>query len=111
VIEIENITDEPIQQHSIILEDFEVILTLRFYFKSSMWVIDAEYDGKTVKGLKLSVGVLHMLSQNQPFDFEVTDNSGSGLDPFEIGDFLEGRCNLYMLERADMVGIRNGIEV
>jgi hypothetical protein len=63
-----------------------------------------------VYGLKLSVGVLHMLSQNQPFDFICVDKSGNGIDPFTRTDFSGGRCEIYLLEAADMVQIR-GVEV
>ena len=56
-------------------------------------------------------GSLHMVSQNQPFDFEVLDNSGLGIDPFKLDDFSAGRCSLYVLERDDMVSIRYGAEV
>jgi len=111
MIEVQNITDEPIQIHIIIFDEGDITLTLRFLPKTEMWFFDVEYNGKSTKGLKLSVGSLHMVSQNQPFDFEVSDNSGSGVDPFKADDFSSGRCSLYMLERDDMVSIRYGAEV
>lgn len=103
---IQNITNEPIQRHTIVFDESEIILTLRFYPRTQVWCMDAEYLDWQVFGLKLSVGVLHMISQNQPFDFIVTDNSGEGFDPFQRTDFQSGRCNLYLLEPADMVRIR-----
>jgi len=69
-------------------------------------MFDAEFGNNQVYGLKLSVGVLHMLSQNQPFDFICIDRSGNGIDPFQGQDFSGGRCNIYMLEAADMELIR-----
>jgi hypothetical protein len=107
---IQNITDEPIQRHTILFEKAEIIFTLRFYPRTQIWMFDAEFGDKKVYCLKLSVGVLHMLSQNQPFDFVCIDRSGNGIDPFTRQDFSGGRCNIYMLEAADMVLIR-GIEV
>jgi len=111
MIKIQNLTDEPIQQHIVIFNRSEITLTLRFWPKTELWTFDATYNNKSVYGLKLSVGVLHILSQNQPFDFIVTDNSGSGIDPFKRDDFSSNRCALYMLEASDMVRIRNGAEV
>jgi len=111
VIEIENITAEAIQRHLIVLEESEVILTLRYYPKSLIWCFDAEFLNKRTLGIKLSVGALHMVSQNQPFDFEVIDNSQLGIDPFQITDFSSNRCTLLMLERDDMVIIRQGAQV
>ena len=106
-----NLTDETLQKHTILFEESEVIFTIRFYPKTEIWCFDAEYNGKSVFGLKLSVGVLHMVSQNQPFDFVVSDNSNNGLDPFKIDDFSGGRCNIFILDTDDMVQVRNGAEV
>lgn len=108
---ITNITDETIQRHIIVFEESEIILTLRYYPKTQHWTFDAEFAGRAVYGVKLSVGVLHMTSQNQPFDFFVTDRSGNGIDPFQINDFTSGRCRLYMLETEEMVAVRAGAEV
>lgn len=107
---LQNITDEPIQRHTIIFEESEITFKLRFYPKSEMWCFDASFGDWSVFGLKLSVGVLHMLSQNKPFDFIVTDESGIGIDPFQKTDFSSGRCKIYLLESADLVQ-RRGDEV
>jgi hypothetical protein len=108
--QITNITAEPIQRHLILFNGSEITLTLRFYPKAQMWCFDAEYNGRKMLGLKLTCGVLHMLSQNQPFDFIVADTSGEGLDPFRWNDFSGGRCKLYILESDDMTEYR-GVEV
>jgi hypothetical protein len=103
---IQNITSEPIQRHTVLLPDGEITLTLRFYPRTQIWAMDAEYRGWAVYGLKMSLSVLHMLSQNQPFDFTVIDNSNSGIDPFQRNDFSSGRCELIMLERDEIRQIR-----
>lgn len=108
---IQNISNEPIQRHSIIIDEFEVVLRLRFYPKTQHWTFDVEYEGAAVYGIKLSLGVLHMVSANFPFDFAVVDNSGTGLDPFQRDDFVNGRCTLYMLEADEMEEVRGGAEI
>ena len=105
---VENITDEAIQRHTIIFDESEIVLTLRFFPKNDFWSMSVEYNDYQVFGIKLSVGVLHITSGNMPFDFTVTDNSGNGIDPFRRTDFSSGRCSLYMFEREDMVEIRRG---
>jgi hypothetical protein len=104
--QIENITTDPIQDHTIFFDESEITLTLRFYPRTQIWCFDVEFGEWAVYGIKCSVGVLHIRSQNKPFDFFVTDESGSGIDPFQLSDFSTGRCNLYMLESDDMVEIR-----
>ena len=105
-----NIGSEPIQRHTLIFQETEIILTLRFYPTITQWFFDATYKDFKVFGIKLSLGVLHMRSRNQPFDFVVLDNSGTGLDPFQIDDFAEGRCSLFLADPEDMAAIR-GAEV
>jgi hypothetical protein len=65
-----------------------------------------EYKSWRIDNVKLSCGSLHMRQENKPFDFIVTDNSPAGLDPFQLNDFIDGRCSLYMLEADDMTDIR-----
>lgn len=103
---VQNITGEPIQRHNILFQESEIVLTLRFYPRTQIWAFDAQWQDWNVYGIKLSVGVLHIESQNQPFDFLVTDATGEGFDPFRANDFLDGRCALYILEADDMADIR-----
>jgi len=107
---IQNIGSEAIQKHTILFGDSEIILTLRFYPKQTIWCLDAQYGNKSILGVKLSVGTLHMLSKNFPFDFIVIDLLGNGIDPFKRNDFSDNRCELYLLEASDMSSIR-GVEV
>ena len=106
MIEIENIGNEAVQRHVILFEETEIILTLRFLPMVSIWIFNIEYKGRTANGFKLSTQTPHMLSQNFPFDFIVTDNNGTGLDPIDKNDFLNGRCSLYMLEPDDIEKLR-----
>lgn len=105
-VRINNITSEAFQRHTIVLDDQEVELTLRFLPTVEGWFFDVTFGGRTVKGFKLALNTLHMVSQNFPFDFVSEDLSGRGIDPFRIGDFIENRCALYMLQTDDMTEIR-----
>jgi len=105
-LQITDIDGDAHQRHTILLDDSEVVLSLRFHPTVEMWVTDVEYGGRKVSGVKLSVGVMHMRSQNFPFDIVVTDNTGQGLDPLRLDDFESGRCSLYVLNAADMEVIR-----
>ncbi|MDF1593741.1 MAG: hypothetical protein P1P89_19715 [Desulfobacterales bacterium] len=108
MIQITNLTDEPNQRHTVIFEESEIVVKLRFFPRHHFWSMDVVYGTYQVFGVKLSVGALHIESGNQPFDFTVMDNSGNGIDPYRINDFSNGRCSLYMFERADMLLIRDG---
>ena len=105
-----NITADPIQRHTILFEESEIVLDLRFYPRQNFWAGSVEYKEKAVKGFKLTVEVLHLLNTVFPFDFVVLDNSGNGIDPFLIDDFSNLRCSIYLLEPSDIEIIR-GMEV
>ena len=105
--QIVNITQTANQQHTIALEDQEITLSLRFYPTIEQWNFDVEFKEKKVIGVRLSLGTLHIISANLPFDFIVIDGSGEGIDPFKVDDFVvDGRCKLYILDPAEMELIR-----
>lgn len=105
-----NINQNAFQEHIILFGESEVTLILRYASVVQQWFFDATYKDFTITGIKLAVDTLHMLSANQPFDFIVTDESKSGLDPFKLSDFADNRTLLYILEADDMEQIR-GVEV
>ena len=104
-LQIENITDEAYQEHILVFEESIIELTLRFYPTTQIWCFDAAYKEKSVNGIKLSAGVLHMRSRNFPFDFVVS--TSEGIDPYRINDFSERRCELYLVTREEMETVRN----
>ena len=103
---LQNITDEAHQRHTVVFEESEIILSLRYLPTVEMWVAGVEYKGHEVRGFKLTVGVLHIRSANLPFDFYVTDDAAAGLDPIRIDDFSTDRCSIYLFESDDMEDIR-----
>lgn len=103
---INNITESREQQHIILFNEFEINFNLKYLSVAESWIVDVTYKEKTIYGVKLSVGVLHMKAQNYPFDFVVIDNENLGLDPVRIDDFSLNRCSIFMLESDDMENIR-----
>lgn len=104
--ELRDLTSEAHQEHLIVLNDDEVTLEMRFLSVTQIWVINVFYKNRSIIGVKLSLGVLHIFAKNLPFDFIVTDNSGLGVDPYAIDDFVSGRCSLFILDPSDMEAIR-----
>jgi len=103
---INNISDEGDQTHEVILPNGDVTLRIRFHSSIGMWKLSVTYKEKSINGVKLSAGVLHMRSANFPFDFILEDTSGNGLDPYKVDDFSTDRCILYMLSADEMTEIR-----
>jgi hypothetical protein len=104
-----SLTDNPFQSLVIPIGEAELTLTLRFYPTISVWAMDCHYDGAIVRdvdGVKLSVGTLHLMGANLPFDFMVLDTTGAGFDPYAQDDFSSGRRQLIMLEPSEIAALR-----
>lgn len=103
---ITNISDETRQRHTILFNNSEIILNIIFLPFVEKWFFNVSYKDFILSGTKMSVGVLHMLSSGQPFDFIILDNSDNGLDPFKRDDFSSGRCSMFLIEPDEMQDIR-----
>jgi len=101
-----DITSDASQEHTVTLEDNELVLSLRFLSVVACWFMDVDYKGKKITGVKVSNSTLHMDAKGYPFDFYCVDNSGFKLDPYKLDDFESARCSLYILDPADMEEIR-----
>lgn len=108
--QITNITDEPSQRHTLLAGDEEITLTLNFYEVTEMWCFDVAWRGVQVNGFMISLGCLHIQALNWPFDFFCSVADGSGMAPFRLGDFSEGRCEMYFVTAEEMIE-RRGLEV
>lgn len=106
MIKIINITNDPIQRHTIATDARDVILRLYFIATVQSWFIDVQYGDLAVYGVRLVIGARHLPSAGMPLDFIVGDNLNLGIDPFSIDDFQNERVSLYMLEASDMEEIR-----
>jgi len=104
--QIENIGDEGFQNHNILLADGDINLQIRFLSSVQFWQMSVTYQGKSINGVKMSCGVIHMRSANFPFDFIITDESGAGIDPYKSDDFSSGRNIVYLLDSDEMEQIR-----
>jgi len=108
--QVTNITDEPRQRHVLLVGDEEITVNLYFWETSEFWSMDISWRGEQFNGFMLSLGCLHIRSLNWPFDFFVSTTDSSGLAPFRLGDFSEGRCEMYFVDAAEMQDLR-GLEV
>jgi hypothetical protein len=108
--EIINITDEPRQRHVLLVGDEEIVIILNFWQVSEFWTFDVSWRNERYNGFMLSLGCLHIQALNWPFDFFCATTDSSGLAPFRLGDFSEGRCELYFVTAEEMQE-RRGLEV
>ena len=103
---IDNITTENFQRHTILFQDREIVLHLKFFTMLQQWFFDVEYKDFSLFGKHIAVNTYHLITSNQPFDIIALDNSQVGLDPFRFNDFSSGRVSLLLLEPDDLTKIR-----
>lgn len=108
--QITNITDEPSQRHVLLVDDEEITLILNFYAVTEMWSFDVSWREVRFNGFMISLGCLHIQALNWPFDFFCLATDGSGMAPFRLTDFIEGRCEMYFVTDTEMQD-RRGLEV
>lgn len=102
------ITNQPKQKHTVILENNETfVLSLEFIEQQRLWIYSIEYNDFVLNGSRL-VQSKNMLRQfKNLIPFGLLCNSDISLDPFSIDDFTlqednTFRFNLYVLN-ADEV--------
>lgn len=100
------ITDEPYQAHTLLLDEGEAVLELRFLPAVQIWIMSVTHGEKVRTGIKLSASVYHLRSYGFEFDFVVTLTDGSGIDPFRVDDFASGRCEIYFVSPEEMQVVR-----
>ena len=110
MLKVNNITSDAIQRHTLLVDDLEVSIQLRFLPAVEAWFLSVGLNNRLLHGVKLSASVLHMRGYNYPFDFAVRLTDGSGIDPFKLDDFETGRCELYYVTKDEMEALR-GLEV
>lgn len=103
-----NISDEPIQDHHILIDGVLVDIQLRFMPTIQCWFMSIKVGEYIMNGVKMSGSTLHIDYMNLPFDFLVIVTDESKLDPFRIDDFVTGRCELYVVTAEEMAQVRGG---
>lgn len=103
-----NLSDEPIQDHHLIIDGILVDVRLRFMPTVQSWFMNVSAGGKTINGVRMAGSTLHIPYMNFPFDFVVYVNDKTKLDPFRVDDFVTGRCELYVVTADEMAQWRGG---
>jgi hypothetical protein len=94
MIQIENITADPHQEHTIEIIGGTVTLVLKYHNQIECWTMDITKGDKSVYGVRLATGTKHIESCNMGIEFYVVGDGD--IDPFQLDDFETGRCALVM---------------
>lgn len=98
-----DITDNPKQEMSVLLDDGKMVIIRLYYIESQIgWFFDVEYEGivSTCHRVTNSPNIMREKINIYPFGIgcSVTD----GQEPWFINDFSVGRASLYVLSKEDV---------
>jgi hypothetical protein len=101
-----NISDNPSQEFTLVGENGEQIPFLLYYMPSQQsWFFNISYNGITANGVKVAVNpnVLRFAKNYFPFGLAVWSNDTSAAnEPYYLTDFANDRIRLYLLNQTDV---------
>lgn len=103
---VNGITADPHQSHTLLMDDRQIVLTLRFLPVVQSWFMSLAYEDWRIDNIRLALNVSLISQSNQPFDFVVTDTDGLGVDPMTERCFETGRIELYFATAEELQEIR-----
>ena len=101
MIQITNLSDEPHQKTTILLNDnTSVVVTLDFFPRIQKWILGVSRSNFLYNGMALCIHPNMLRSFRKSIPFGISWASLDGVDPFDVGDFLNGRVQLYVLDNT-----------
>lgn len=107
---INEITNEPRQNHKLILDDGTVIdLSLRYVSNQQGWFYSIVYGSFELNNRRIvtSPNMLRQFQKFLSFGFAVTTTDGG--EPVFINDFQNGRAKFYLLNSDDVLSVEEDI--
>lgn len=109
---VDNLTDAADQTTTLILPDNTTAsLRLRYRPRTQRWVADLTYApaGLTINGLNICClpNVLRPWRRILPFGLAFMTPDFT--DPFQLTDFLTGRCSVYLLTAEDVAAVEETV--
>ncbi len=110
---VDNLTDAADQTTTLILDDnTAATLRLRYKPRTKRWIADVAYApaGLDMKGMNVCAlpNVLRPWRRLIPFGLAFV-TPGFLTDPFDINDFLTGRCVVYLLNAEDVKAVESTV--
>lgn len=95
--QIENLSSDTIQTHTLLTDIDDIELTLTFYPSISAWSMDIVYQNITINGVAVSLNVPLLHDSRLPFTIVAVARDNPDIEPSLLDDFSSSRVNLYLL--------------
>lgn len=110
---VDNLTDAADQTTTLILPDnTAATLRLRYRPRTQRWTADVGYAPKNFQANGINVcalpNILRAWRRILPFGLAFV-TPGFLTDPFQLSDFLTGRCSVYLLNADDVAAVESTV--
>lgn len=102
MIQVTNLSDAANQLSTVTLADGSTLsLNLIFRAATQRWTVSATRGDFTVNDVNMCLNPNLLRAFRETIPFGLTIISTDGADPFDINDWINGRCLLYVLDNTD----------
>ena len=112
--QINNLTNEPVQEMQIFTEDGNTLyLTIYYYITQKSWFFDFTFGDYTCKGSRITItpNAIRHLQNILPFGIAFLTKDGSKVEPYSLDDFASKRVTINILNSDEVQEIENSIYV
>ncbi|WP_334472435.1 phage baseplate plug family protein [Arsenophonus sp. PmNCSU2021_1] len=95
--QIENLSSDPVQTHTLLTDIDDIELTLTFHPSISAWNMDITYRNIAINGVAVSLNVPLLHDSRLPFTIVAVARDNRDIEPSLLDDFASGRVVLYLL--------------
>lgn len=107
---IDNLSDDAFQKVDVVLDDGSLAtFELRYLPSGQRWVVDITNGSFVVRAVGLCNHPNILRQFRKVLSFGLMCQSVDGTDPAYIQDFVNGRCQLLVLNGADVAAIENDL--
>jgi hypothetical protein len=109
---VDNLTDAADQTTTLILPDnTAATLRLRFRPRTGRWVADVGYaaTGFQANGINVCCLPNILRAWRRTLPFGIAFMTADFTDPFQLTDFLTGRCSVYLLNEEDVASVEETV--
>ncbi len=110
--QINNLTNEPVQQFQVFTEDSTTLyIKLYYYVTQKSWFFDFSFGDYVCTGSRVTItpNALRHLKNILPFGIAFLTTDGSNVEPYSLEDFASGRVTVNILSSDEVTEIENEV--
>ena len=105
---ISNITNDAHQILTLIgIPGIQITMTLDYNPRTTQWILGVNDGTTSIQGLAITASPNMLRQWKNIIGYGITCFRADGLDPYQIGDFVDQVANLFLLDAADVAQVES----